>query len=555
MTWLGTLKAATAGHNVSRNSSSSEGRDLDLSWPRRLWARRSDNHRETPRTSRSFSSVTGVAVDLPERYRVGITTSLANACQFSVSEDSAGRILIAPSEGAGTKRNYFEAHKLADAHTDLANDGTWAALSARPPYDTPSFPLPNDFEDRLAALEGRGDLPSLVERLNVQAALADTEGLLALLRAEMPALFNRYPQGSLWFISVDDVLIKRLASMRVLLQLRLTPDVPVGSEHGVRYFGAHQLARGVMFADAVAPILLAFSPVTYGFTIGAAPHALVFLFGEFEDLRIREPQPLANAFIPGVHKHPSMLGVKVPVGSLATAHLEALLAWWTTRLNIIYSYAADPTRFRSPGSEYDVAAQAGWHYTFERLLADLQVVAAAVNAPGLLRLQGAFDALDKASGLLDPGDESRMFRQLLSRSTTVPRIKRAFQEMPLQVQARFSQWAESAFDRFYDDVLSGTMPSRRTGSGVRVGFASPTDLHDMSLDDYVATLVREARNASHGLLDILAEPRRPPKPGRPQRRLILATNQGEIPASFYEVMRSIVLGVLADAEALCDRTW
>jgi hypothetical protein len=495
--------------------------------------------------------MTGVAVELSKEHRGGITTSFANACQFAVSEDSEGRVVVVPSEGAGARRDYFRAHKLADGRSDLGDDRTWSALAQHPPYPPPSIALPEDFQSKLQALAQRDDLPSMIERLNVQASLSG-QGLSALLRTEMPGLFERYPQGSLWFVSVDEVLMKRLAAMRILLQLRLTPDVPIGTDQGITYFGAHQLARGVMFADAVAPILLAFSPITYGFTINAPPHALVFLLGELEDLRVREPQTLANAFIPSVHKHPAMPGVKVPIKDLATAHLEALLAWWTTRLNIIYSFAADPTRFRTPSDEWDVAAQAGWHFTFERLLADLQVTAAAVNSPGLLRLQGAFDALDKASGLLKPGGEASMFRQLLNRSQTLPRVERAFNQMPVQMRQRFAQWASTSFDRFYDQVLADTMPSRRGPAGIRVGFTSPTDLQEMSVDDYVATLVREARNASHGLLDILAEPR---SPGRPQRRLILATSHGEIPASFYEVVRAVVFGLLSDADALCNRTW
>jgi hypothetical protein len=85
-----------------------------------------------------------------------------------------------------------------------------------------------------------------------------------------------------------------------------------------------------------------------------------------------------------------------------------------------------------------------------------------------------------------------------------------------------------------------------------VGFTNPTDLQVLPFDDYVAALIREGRNASHGLIDMLAEPS---KPGKHQRRLLLATSQGEMPTSLYEVARVIVFGLFADATALCDRTW
>src|SRR5262249_39099634 len=143
----------------------------------------------------------------------------------------------------------------------------------------------------------------------------------------------------------------------------------------------------------------------------------------------------------------------------------------------------------------------------------------------------------------------------VSRAISLPRILRAFDQLPVQMQVRFQQWAQESFDRFYDEILADAMPSRRLPDGVRVGFTSPTDLRDMPVDDYVATLVRAARNASHGLMDILSEPRKPPTTERPDRRLLLATHQGEMPASLYEITRAAVFALLANPEALCSRSW
>ena len=64
--------------------------------------------------------------------------------------------------------------------------------------------------------------------------------------------------------------------------------------------------------------------------------------------------------------------------------------------------------------------------------------------------------------------------------------------------------------------------------------------------------MREARNASHGLMDILADEERR---GRRARRLLLATNSGEVPVSFYEVVRAVVYALLADPAALTERAW
>lgn len=65
--------------------------------------------------------------------------------------------------------------------------------------------------------------------------------------------------------------------------------------------------------------------------------------------------------------------------------------------------------------------------------------------------------------------------------------------------------------------------------------------------------MRATRNSSHGRQDML----RAPAAGstKPDSRLLLATNTGEVPYSVYEVVAIIFLGLMADAERLSDRTW
>jgi hypothetical protein len=54
-------------------------------------------------------------------------------------------------------------------------------------------------------------------------------------------------------------------------------------------------------------------------------------------------------------------------------------------------------------------------------------------------------------------------------------------------------------------------------------------------------------------MSMLTEQTRPNTPA--PRRLLLATNDGDIPASLYEVTRAIVFGLIAEAEALSARAW
>ena len=302
--------------------------------------------------------------------------------------------------------------------------------------------------------------------------------------------------------------------------------------------------------------MLAIPPCALGFDIGVLPNAFAFLFGKLEDLRLRGPVGLAARFYPSTGTAAGVPGVKFPIQNLPTAHLESLLSWWTTRLNVVYSYASDPTNFADDAGVHDAPAQAAWFMTLERMMADATDLAAAVDAPALLRMQAAFDLLDKADSLLQRQRRSADgtgFRKLLKQEEALTRLDRAFDRMPLQLRERFKQWAHESYERFYEDIKRTTMPSRWQRNGVLVAQNLSSRPALRSWDEYTSNLMRAARNSSHGLLDILRAP--PADRTTPDPRLLLATNSGEVPSSFYEVVAVVFFGLMADAERLCDRTW
>lgn len=113
--------------------------------------------------------------------------------------------------------------------------------------------------------------------------------------------------------------------------------------------------------------------------------------------------------------------------------------------------------------------------------------------------------------------------------------------------------AKDSYERFYEDVKATTMASRRRADGVMVALNDPARPVLRSWGEYVPALMRAARNSSHGLLDILRAPALDST--KPDPRLLLATNSGEVPYSLYEVVAIAFFGLMADAERLCDRTW
>jgi len=502
-----------------------------------------------------------VKLPLPVGHEAGFRSSLITTSKFVVEDvaGTSGWVAVEPVEGAGSVTRYFTPQRLADAATDLAQPATWERFFQDPPWSNkPQVQLAPAEQKRLADLYANNDIASIMQRLGAAAAQANAADIPALFQQEMPHLFARYPRGSLWYIAVDQRLVSRLAFMRVRLQLTLTPDINFdpAQRDGVQYFGMHTVTGGSAFGNVFDPIMLTIPPVALGIDISVFPHAFVFLFGEFEDLRSHGPLGMSARFFPAISTTRGVPGVKFPAKNLPTAHLESLLQWWTHRLNILYSYAADPTNFPDDSGVHDAAGQAAWFFTLERMMADAGVLLAAVDAPALLRMQAAFDLLDKADSLLTRRGktaDATNFKRLLRRDEALVRLERAFEQLPIQLRSRFNEWARTSYDRFYEDIKKTTMSSRRRTNGVLVALTDPAQPVLRSWDEYVAALMRAARNSSHGLQDMLRAPAA--SSTKPDSRLLLATNSGDVPYSFYEVVAVVFFGLMADAERLCDRTW
>lgn len=498
---------------------------------------------------------------LPAGHEAAFRESLVKLARFVVSDLPNNWVEVEPGDGAGAIASYFKPHRLGDAATDFSHPSAWQPVVDDPPWSQkPQLPLARDAQRWLAEVEERDDVLAVSQRLGFEAAQANADSMPGVFRKELPRLFELYPQGSLWYIAVDHRLVSRLSVMRIRLQLALTPDVDydASSPDRVQHFGMHTTTSGTNFGNSFDHVMLALPPTALGFDIGVLPHVFVFLFGTLEDLRMHGAVGLSARFFPRISTAQGIPGLKFPHHGLMTTHFESLLQWWTTRLNVVYSYVSDPTNFAHNDGSHDVAAQAAWFFTLERMMADAAVMLADVDAPALLRMQAAFDLLDKADSLLTrPGriPDGKNFKRLLRREEALLRLDRAFNRLPVQLRPRFKQWARESYDRLYEDIANTTMAKRRRTDGVLVAQRDAAAPVLRSWDEYVSGLIREARNSSHGLQQILLPPSVTGNPNKPDPRLLLATNSGEVPYSFYEVAAIAFFGLMADAERLCARTW
>ena len=472
---------------------------------------------------------------------------------------------IEPIEGAGVVYPYFTLHKLLGAPGQLT-ESTWDVVRANPGWDTsemvPAGPDGEPFKEWRDEVTRRSDKSEATGRRGADLAAVRSH-LMVLpvadvadyLSRKAPQLLEPYPEGSFWFLTVDPLITQRLALFRVLLNAKLAPDAfETGDERPqLNLLQEHSITAGGSFSPLLDALLLAFPPTLIGFTFEWMPHVFVLSMG-FATLALEEPPPtLASLFSPRTQtRHGIQWRNQDFWNNLSSAHIETLLQWWITRLNTVYSFALDPTRFADATPRFQPTRQAAWLLTFERMLSDALVIRSNPQASGLALQQAAFDLLDKAEVLLNYGmsDTGKGFQRLLRRDEMIERLDRVWDtRLPLQVQGRFKRYTRQLYDGVYADVRATVYPNRVEDDGVYVWSDEESRLIKRGWEDYVPKLIRAVRNSAHGLIEQLETP------GRHKERNIIATSSGRLPEGLPDLAALITFALIADAERFCAGTW
>lgn len=480
--------------------------------------------------------------------------SLGLRSHFAVDDLGDDVVAVAPAEGPGVAAEHFKLHRLCDAGTDLTAVTAWAPLRNHPPDRRSGFDAEAYREDMLRRgkeIVDRDPSPQANMAAFALAALAASEcgDLVELLQLQLPPLFEKFPAGSLWLMSVEPVLLARLAFGRAQLALQLTPDMPLGPDmEQLSAFSGLMLTEGIDFGAPLALPLVVLSPAVLGFQIPCLPHSLVFCFGSDIDLRRPNPTSLASMYRPSVLNDAKGLDRAQLLQTTRVDDGPRLLIWWVERMNVLYSYATDPTRFTDTCGFHDAAAQTAWLVTLERLIADAISLLAEPQASDLHRVQMAFDLFDKAEGLLDyeKKKSGRGFVALLRRQRCLAGVRDSLSSLPSDLAKRLIDEVERLFDGLYAEVRENTASYRLTASGARVARGAPDQVQRLDDETLVATLLRAVRNSSHGLLHTLRES---------DDRYLLAANTGDVPAELAALAPLVALALLADPPALIDGAW
>jgi hypothetical protein len=375
-------------------------------------------------------------------------------------------------------------------------------------------PLPRSkrgtWQRLLALAESKGPAPKrladAVEGLQAAFSALHIDELVEHLESELPKLFQLFPNGSLWLVATEPLLLSRLIVTHGISSLYLASDMPMGQSDfaGFSSLDEHGLTRGVSFAPLMTPLLLSLPNAALGYAFDLQPQALVLLFGEPESL-VHDPVPLpfSALYDPGnfAPVDPANWIDHSIYARLGGHDAEELLQWWVGQLNVFYTYMIDPRNFQI--EEIGLAEprdQRAYMLTFERMLADAISAVGGIHKSTFDRLNAAFDFLDKAEALLGYGRRSsgRGFKTLVTRGVVLRQLERHFRSsMPDNLRKPLFRYATDLFNQVCHEVRDGVVEFRRQENAILVGAGGGGDPHHKPHDDYTALLIRAVRDSAH----------------------------------------------------------
>ena len=165
---------------------------------------------------------------------------------FVVRDVAADRwVSVEPGEGGGQVYPYFEAHRICDANT-VMTDGTWQPLKDHPALEDHNLERRQRLLQAAAELGAIGTPEATLQAIREVSAVQINDAP-QFLTPNLPALWDAFPEGSLWLISVDEKLLSRMTFLRSRYALELTPDIPISAEAwvGLRALEGHSITGGV----------------------------------------------------------------------------------------------------------------------------------------------------------------------------------------------------------------------------------------------------------------------------------------------------------------------
>lgn len=360
-------------------------------------------------------------------------------------------------------------------------------------------------------------------------------GILA--KYAIPAFFDKYPNGRVYFIRQDEMLLNMNAVARTMSDADIfgfeifkkagdkERDIPRSMRQ------AHKSGFDNFIDCTLGSVLWGFFPYIYGIVASRIGGNIVFLF----DKPFRtKPQKSTSEFFAeggifeGLEGNLSIEDLfeqvkKGQVNYTASYHkyvhetefppdvIGSLIEWSVVKLDYFYTYILDFCNFCNKNSFIDYALHRKIYLTLERIFIEIHKILLSVDSFGRKILY--FDLHDKISSLMTTSsiDREEVFKRLLRASHYNKTIRQYLDKMPSPFNSYMANYGQAIYNAIMDTCIKEIWDERRKSKkGIItreidlpnkdswIGMKYKDGRTKISGEDYAINLIHEYRNTLHG---------------------------------------------------------
>lgn len=449
---------------------------------------------------------------------------------------------IRPDRPPGRPARHIRAHKLAwvaNAHTP----GAYSRAASLPKYGLGTSVPDRIVRKQMAAMRAAGTVTGAVAAFELAVAAAAEQDLPATVEREFQHLLKQAPNASLWLVTIDALVNRRLTAVKGLVAVERTPEM-FTQQPGTVNAPVFQSATGQLNSLLVGaeyliqPALTVAAPYVIGSGAPRAGGLLVVLFDQPVDGRDGlVPAGLLSTAGASGFASDGVTPWQPP--QVAAQGIDAWFTWYINALNAFVAELLDPRPHADDSGAYRPAEHLALLITVERLFTSVVNVLAQTGREEYVAKTLAFTALDCLESLPGHPDRVQLLRPTTCQASldaitaTAPAAAHPLLERLAGVPAQIAALADGFFE-----------PARRRPSEILLR-AAKTGVPTWTPEDLaVASYLNLVRNGTHGYHKFVGSPR--------EADLLLGHN-GAIPRAVADIPVLHALRLLAEPVSALGR--
>jgi hypothetical protein len=418
-----------------------------------------------------------------------------------------------------------------------------------------------ELDESIGETEAR---PETRERMSSSDERIAWTAMRAAFLTEQPAFVNQMIReckqalepkgGAVTLIQVSPRFQRRMAIIRMLHTAQAQPERPFADILGGPYpLQHHASGVDILPAHLYLPLVLLASPFSRGF-VASRPILevtrtllLVVLVNRKAGIPMKDADvtwlQVYNDALPDLREIDGEGTTWLRKTNHHAADLDgpALIRWWTTQLNALFTEATDLGRFRRDDGLFDAGNAYRELRSLDRIISNC-VRIQTHPSDHVIRVGLAFEFFDLLPNILDRQvSVDHIWERLANPKTASKILNAAFASTPVEIRRMLRKRTDEVLLVLRRETLEHIMPGRRAKGKVTLGTGGRPPLQE---DVFIAKLLHQLRNTHHGY-----------ELEEPSQRDLINIHTGHISQAFPELVVLYVIAILAQSDEALAGNW